>query len=328
MRDSRKIVVGAIFAALCLLVVLVLSNDSAEPKRTEASKASRLSEEGHKNDARLNSNLPTHPEPADSVARIEINDREADEFVREILADPSLVKRPSEIPKLSDDHVRRLNVAYLKIDLPTDKKGILWSLAFSQNDRAFDTLRYALEEEYRDRELSRRDNALLLHTVLKIGVLSKHSDQAWNHLKLMTDENYWNRFEPWSEDYLTEQYQSEESSKAQVLSDLQTSAFSALGVGGRQEFISWADDLLSGKAGTNDFIGKNSSAIRFAVFQAEFIKEFGIERFYDEVFFDLRGGTSAFTRWARTPEGMKWGKWRDAQFEALQGAATDAPTRP
>ncbi len=241
----------------------------------------------------------------------------AEAFVQQVIENPGQPVKPSLIPKLSDDQVDRLVREYFKYSTPLEKYGIIWALGFSQNDRAFDTLRYSVMEEYAGKELTRKDNAIQLGVVKKIGVLARHSDRAWNFLMQMTDENSWNRYEPWSEDYITQQKGSLEASKNLVLSTLHGSLFGALGSSGRPEFELWANNLLENEP--SDFQKASASSIKHSVFRYRQIRNNGYEYLYDEILYDIRMGSSAFIIWSRTPEGRKWQAWQDAQFTALHG---------
>jgi|GEM_PF-1552883 len=241
----------------------------------------------------------------------------AEAFVQQVIENPRQPIKPSLIPKLSDDQVDRLVREYFKYATPLEKYGIIWALGFSQNDRAFDTLRYSVIEEYAGKELTGRDNAVQLTTVERIGVLARHSDRAWNFLMDLTEENNWSRFEPWSEDYLTKEYKSVEASKAQVASSQHGSLFAALGSSGRPEFELWANNLLENEP--SDFQKDAATSIEHSVFCYRQIQNNGYEYLYDEILYNIRMGSSAFIIWSRTPEGRKWQAWQDAQFTALHG---------
>jgi len=248
----------------------------------------------------------------------------AEAFVQQVIENPRQPIKPSLIPKLSDDQVDRLVREYFKYATPLEKYGIIWALGFSQNDRAFDTLRYSVIEEYAGKELTGRDNAVQLTTVERIGVLARHSDRAWNFLMDLTEENNWSRFEPWSEDYLTKEYKSVEASKAQVGSAVHSSLFGSLGMSGRLEFEVWANRILTGVP--TDFQKVSANAIEQSYFRYRQIQLHGPDYLYDEILYDIRGGSSAYVIWSRTPEGRQWGAWRDTQFASLHGL--DPNSRP
>jgi hypothetical protein len=117
--------------------------------------------------------LPTH-----ATVQTATNKLDPDEFVAETLKHPDQSTLPSKIPPLSDAQVDQLTAAYMKIAKPTQKSGLLWALGFSQNDRAFDTLRYAMLDEYSGQVLSTADNVAQLQVVPLIGVLTRTSDRA------------------------------------------------------------------------------------------------------------------------------------------------------
>jgi hypothetical protein len=236
-----------------------------------------------------------------------------DEFVAETLKRPDRPMLPSKIPPLSDAQVDELVAAYMQIGKPTQKSALLWALGFSQNDRAFDTLRYTMTSEYSGAVLSTADNAAQLQVVPLIGVLSRSSDRAWQFLVNLSRPDAWGRIDTWSEDYLTTQYKSEERSIAQVRSTLQGEVITALSASGRPEFMTWANSLYQGGDDPATFDQHHANAVEYGVFQATYIAEHGIEAFYDNVMYDTRQGGSAYSRWSLTDEGKRWYTWWEDQ---------------
>jgi hypothetical protein len=237
----------------------------------------------------------------------------SDEFVAATLANPAQPPLPSTIPALSDAQVDQLAVAYLQLAKPTEKAAILWALGFSQNDRAFDTLQYALTSEYSGAVLSTADNVAQLQVVPLIGVLARTSDRAWQFLVNLTRPDAWGWIKAWSEDYLTEQYQSEERSIAHVRATLQGKVIHALGASGRPEFMTWANSLYEGGGDPASFNQRHANSVAAAVFQATFIAEHGFDEFYDRVMYDTRQGGSAYSRWIQSSEGQRWTRWWEDQ---------------
>lgn len=259
--------------------------------------------------------LPTHASVQTSTNKLN-----SDEFAAETLKRPDHSILPLKIPPLSDAQVDELAAVYVKIGKPTEKIALLWALGFSQNDRAFDTLRYAMTSEYSRAVLSTADNAAQLQVVPLIGVLSRTSDRAWQFLVNLSRPDAWARIDAWSEDYLTAQYKSEERSIAQVRSTLQGEVITALSASGRPEFMTWADSLYQGGDDPATFDQRHANAVEYGVFQATYIAEHGIEAFYDNVMYDTRQGGSAYSRWSLTDKGRRWYKWWEDQ-------ATQAITR-
>jgi hypothetical protein len=107
-------------------------------------------------------------------------------------------------------------------------------------------LQYALTSEYSGAVLSSTENVSQLQVVPMIGVLARTSDRAWQFLVSLTRPDAWGWIQVWSEDYLTEQYQSEERSLAHVRATLQGKVIHALAASGRPEFMTWANSLYEG----------------------------------------------------------------------------------
>ena len=253
------------------------------------------------------------------------NSMDADEFVAATLKNPDRPILPSKIPALSDAQVDQLAVAYLKPAKPSEKAAILWALGFSQNDRAFDTLQYAMTGEYSGAVLSTADNVAQLQVAPLIGVLSRTSDRAWQFLVNLARPDAWGRIDVWSEDYLTEQYKSEARSLAQVRSTLQGGVIEALSASGRPEFMAWANSLYEGGADPAAFDQRHAASVSCGVFKAAFIGEHGLDEFYDEVMYDTRQGGSAYSRWIRSSEGQRWTTWWEDQ---VTQAVTRASANP
>jgi len=245
----------------------------------------------------------------DYLLRRDSADDLSDVFIDEILKNPKLVKRPSEIPRLSNSQVLELVRNYAKISRPSEKKGILWALAFSQNDLAFDTLRYAVGEEYAGQALSKADTASQFRTMELLGVLAASSDRAWAYLQNLTLENAWNRFESWSADYLTEQYNSEEKSRNYIKSSIRESVYSALGTSGRPEFLEWAEGVRSGDIAPPDNLPSIAPSICSGVFASTFIQEHGYSVYYDDVLYFAQKGTGHYSQWSRSGDGKLWSDW-------------------
>ena len=251
------------------------------------------------------------------------NSMDADEFVAATLKNPDRPILPSKIPALSDAQVDQLAVAYLKPAKPSEKAAILWALGFSQNDRAFDTLQYAMTGEYSGAVLSTADNVAQLQVAPLIGVLSRTSDRAWQFLVNLARPDAWGRINVWSEDYLTEQYKSEARSLAQVRSTLQGGVIEALSASGRPEFMAWANSLYEGGADPAAFDQRHAASVSCGVFKAAFIGEHGLDEFSDEVMYDTRQGGSAYSRWIRSSEGQRWTTWWEDQV--TQAVQRDSP---
>jgi hypothetical protein len=195
----------------------------------------------------------------------------------------------------------------MKIGKPTEKSAILWALGFSQNDRAFDTLRHAMTEEFSGAALSRRDSGTLMWVVPLIGVLARSSDRAWDFLRDLTYEAGWARTEVWTDEALTAQYESEEASRQQVRSQLQSTVFSALGASGRPEFETWATTLIEQTA--PEYVRQAALGVEQGVFRAAYIRDHGFSEFYDNVLFRVTSGAEAYVQWRQTAEGKRWHDW-------------------
>jgi hypothetical protein len=244
------------------------------------------------------------------------------DFVQRTLEDPRKPTKPSDIPRLTDEQVDQLASAYLKLARPSEKFGILWALGFSQNDRAFDTLRYALTVEFSGAALSRKDNGTQMWVVPLIGVLARSSDRAWDFLLNLTTEAGWARIEVWTDDALTAQHKSEEASRQQVRSELQSTVFSALGASGRPEFETWVTELMNQT--TPEYVRQAALGIEQGVFRAAYIRDRGFTRFYDNVLFHVTSGAEAYIQWTQTTEGKRWNMWW--QDQVTQASHQDSAT--
>lgn len=249
---------------------------------------------------------PVPAPPTPELVQTATNKLNSDEFVAEILQHPDHPILPSKIPQLSDSQVNQLTEAYMKIVKPTQKSAILWALGFSQNDRAFDTLRYAMLDEYSGRALSTGDNVAQLQAVRLIGVLSRTSDRAWQFLVNLSHPDNWGRINAWSDDDLTNQYKSEQRSIAQVRSTLQGEVITALSASGRPEFMAWANSLYDGNSDPANFDQHLAASVAHGVFRASFIAEHGFDQFYDAV---LYHSGFDYSRWIGSDEGQRWTKW-------------------
>lgn len=237
------------------------------------------------------------------------NSTNAAEFVAAILANPAQPPLPSTIPALSDAQVDQLAIAYLKLGRPTEKAAILWALGYSQNHRAFDTLQYALTSEYSGAVLSSTENVSQLQVVPMIGVLARTSDRAWQFLVNLTRPDAWGWIQVWSDGHLTEQYQSEERSLAQVRYTLQGKVITALAASGRPEFMTWANSLYEGGVDPASFNQRHANFVAAGVFRATYLAEHGFDEFDDIVMYGTQQGRFAHGRWIQSPEGQRWTRW-------------------
>ncbi len=130
-----------------------------------------------------------------------------------------------------------------------------------------------------------------------IGVLARTSDRAWQFLVSLTRPDAWGWIQVWSEDYLTEQYQSEERSLAQVRDTLQGKVITALAASGRPEFMAWANALDEGGVDPASFNQRLANFVSSGVFRARYLAEHGFDQFDDIVMYGTRQGRLEYRRW-------------------------------
>lgn len=253
------------------------------------------------------------------------NSSDAAEFVAAILANPAQPPLPSTMPALSDAQVDQLAIAYLQLAKPTEKAAILWALGYSQNDRAFDTLQYALTSEYSGAVLPSTENVAQMQVVPMIGVLARTSDRAWQFLVNLTRPDAWGWIQVWSDGHLTEQYRSEERSLAQVRYTLQGKAITALAASGRPEFMTWANSLYEGGVDPASFNQRLANFVSSGVFRATYLAEHGFNDFDDIVMYGTQQGGFAYGRWIQSPEGQRWTRWwKDQVAQAMNRESAKA----
>jgi len=221
--------------------------------------------------------------------------QETNSIVARILKEPRRAPPFSEIPRLSALEEKRLIEAYRGIPSPTNRYGIIATLAFGGGDDSGELLRYSLEEEFAGRSLQDGEEDVLLLTARFLGVLASQSPKARALLLNGGKNDYWSQRQPW---------------KSERRIDHLLASYCTQGIGLLPDAKVILNQIVNG--GFNEVESRQMwGAVVNAAAYADEIEIYGRDHFFGNIFMQERS-FDYYKQWRSSDRAQPWIKWAQA----------------
>ncbi len=175
------------------------------------------------------------------------------------------------------------------------QRPLTWALGYVGDERAVEALKETLSRDRAKKEVSLEEEAALLETVLALGFLASHNDDAYRFVRQGVDLDRWQGLRTWASP------RRDFSSNMLVYYSLQ-----AIGISGRPEA---REELLKLKERPPGYLYDFGSSIAQAAFHLDVIDEHGMDYFRAHYF--TPGDRSLYKTWA-SGRGREWVAWANA----------------
>jgi len=221
-----------------------------------------------------------------------------------LLADRQPLIRMRHVPPLDQTTESFLVERYGQTQGVTNRFPILRLLAFRGGAASVPVLSNAITADFSGLHTTVLEGARLLYLPQLMGVLAQREDAALEFLLRGAQAGFWSGKQPWFRNGECEQ-----------LGKLMGACIKGLGLSGRPE----ADALLAFYWNHPEVAGLHGvdGAVVEAAFERDVVRELGIERAMDEVFYSPDYVITRFRQWCDTPKGEAWVRWSAAAEMAV-----------
>jgi hypothetical protein len=229
------------------------------------------------------------------------------QHIEGLLAQPHHRPLMREVPRLSPAAEARLVSLYQRIPEITNKYHIVRILAFGGGSLGARTLMNAVTNEYSDRTLGVQEHAVLTYIPQLLGVLARHSQEAFEFLKAASCPKFWLERRLWDAGL--------QGGVDHLACIMAGACIKGLAVSGRpeaSELNNWYrthPDEVTLFSTSGSVICRCDGALAEAAFKNYVVRERGITTAFDVVFYDSGVYMREFGRWLQTDEGQRWYEW-------------------
>lgn len=235
--------------------------------------------------------------------------------IKELLTRPRYRPKMLETPAIDASTEAQLIRLYRQENSVTNKYRILRILVFRGSATSVPVFTNAILTEFAGRRTSPLEQAILIYLPEMMGILARHEDAALRFLIAGARPEYWRDKPAWL-------LASGEPREARMMAGACIKALALSGRSEGAELIQWYVDNPR-YAGLQDVDG----AVDEAIFTQSVIRERGLERAMDEVFFNPMTFMEHYREWAKTSEGRRSRTWmREAErlgMEARRGESNE-----
>jgi hypothetical protein len=223
-------------------------------------------------------------------------------FIDAVISTPEKMPRASTIPQLSEAEEQFLISACGSLSNPTNRFGILATLAFGGRERSAEYLRWMLEEEFSGRTLTHDEASVLYVTARLLGVLGQRATGARTLLIKGTQMEHWRRRALWRVDW--DHYY--------VPRFLANNCVQGCGL--LPDAKNVLRELTQGGLQGPDAVTLSGAVVTAAAY-ASAIEEFGREKFFDQIFMQ-HPEWEYYAKWKTRDEASPWLRWSEEVTKA------------